>query len=101
MALDSKVAEHFRIDHGPQLHRNPLVSSRAQREIFPIPSRVREERFLTSFEMTQWEFAIFLIVIVCVSWLSTSRLYAAEKLRAAYPAVAPGSTPSWVTAEKR
>src|SRR4030095_13279231 len=24
-----------------------------------------------------------------------------EKLRAAYPAVAPGSTPSWITAEKR
>jgi len=27
-------------------------------------------------------------------------LQAAEKLRAAYPAIAPGSTPSWVTAEK-
>ena len=27
--------------------------------------------------------------------------YTAEKLRAAYPAVAPGSTPSWITAEKR
>src|SRR5512139_1352393 len=28
------------------------------------------------------------------------RIQAAEKLRAAYPAIAPGSTPSWVTAEK-
>ena len=29
-----------------------------------------------------------------------NRLQAAEKLRAAYPAIAPGSTPSWVTAER-
>jgi len=27
-------------------------------------------------------------------------LHAAEKLRAAYPAIAPGSTPSWVTADR-
>jgi ABC-type nitrate/sulfonate/bicarbonate transport system substrate-binding protein len=27
-------------------------------------------------------------------------VHAAEKIRVAYPAVAPGSTPSWVTAEK-
>ncbi len=27
--------------------------------------------------------------------------HTAEKLRAAYPAVAPGSTPSWITAEKK
>jgi len=29
-----------------------------------------------------------------------AKLQAAEKLRAAYPAIAPGSTPSWVTAER-
>lgn len=29
-----------------------------------------------------------------------AKLQAAEKLRVAYPAIAPGSTPSWVTAEK-
>jgi ABC-type nitrate/sulfonate/bicarbonate transport system substrate-binding protein len=47
---------------------------------------------------------LFLIVIACVLWLSTRQVYSAEKfekLRVAYPAVAPGSTPSWVTAEKR
>ena len=42
----------------------------------------------------------WLIVLACVSALSTSYVHAAEKLRAAYPAIAPGSTPSWVTAEK-
>src|SRR4030095_16700777 len=29
-----------------------------------------------------------------------AKLEAAEKLRAAYPAIAPGSTPSWVTADR-
>jgi len=46
-------------------------------------------------------FVWFLSVIVA---LPTGSLQAAEKLekiRAAYPAVAPGSTPSWVTAEVR
>jgi ABC-type nitrate/sulfonate/bicarbonate transport system substrate-binding protein len=43
------------------------------------------------------------IFAACVFWLST-QVYAAdqvEKIRVAYPAVAPGSTPSWVTAEKK
>ena len=49
-------------------------------------------------------FTFFLIALASVSWLSTIPLHAAEKLeklRAAYPAVAPGSTPSWITAEKK
>ncbi len=74
MVLDDSrtlsFAEPFHIDRSSQFHRIPLVSSRAQREIFPIPSRVGEGRFLTSFEMTHCEnFTIFIIVIVCVSWL--------------------------------
>ena len=40
-----------------------------------------------------------LIVIFCLT-LSSPTVHAAEKIRIAYPAVAPGSTPSWVTAEK-
>lgn len=32
---------------------------------------------------------------------ATHAAYPADKIRVAYPAVAPGSTPSWVTAEKR
>jgi NitT/TauT family transport system substrate-binding protein len=43
---------------------------------------------------------VFAILIA----LSASSAYCAEKfekLRAAYPAVAPGSTPSWITAEKK
>src|SRR5678815_1506614 len=42
--------------------------------------------------------AVYFIAI----WLvfASDRLQAAEKLRAAYPAIAPGSTPSWVSAER-
>ena len=39
------------------------------------------------------------LLILCLA-LAASAVYAAEKIRIAYPAVAPGSTPSWVTAEK-
>lgn len=48
--------------------------------------------------------ALILIIFFCFSALGTSPTDAAEKLeklRAAYPAVAPGSTPSWITAEKK
>ena len=41
------------------------------------------------------------VVVTALALVSAGRgLQAAEKLRAAYPAIAPGSTPSWVTAEK-
>src|SRR5688500_1462382 len=84
----------------------PTLSSRAQREIFPNPNPCREEGFLSSFEMTKWRrtFTVVLASIAYVLSLSTVNLHAAEnleKLRAAYPSVAPGSTPSWITAEKR
>jgi NitT/TauT family transport system substrate-binding protein len=45
-----------------------------------------------------------LVVIGCLLILCANYVLAAdkiEKLRAAYPAVAPGSTPSWITAEKK
>jgi len=48
--------------------------------------------------------ALFVWIFSVILALLTAPLYAAEKLeklRAAYPAVAPGSTPSWVTAEVR
>jgi ABC-type nitrate/sulfonate/bicarbonate transport system substrate-binding protein len=59
--------------------------------------------------MTRWavtgrHLTRFLIVITCVLGLSNGQIYAGEKLeklRLAYPAVAPGSTPSWVTADRR
>ena len=41
-----------------------------------------------------------LIACALVLSLSAGVAVAAEKLRAAYPAIAPGSTPSWVTAER-
>lgn len=40
-----------------------------------------------------------LIIILCLT-LAATTVHAAEKIRIAYPAVAPGSTPSWVTAER-
>jgi NitT/TauT family transport system substrate-binding protein len=40
------------------------------------------------------------VFIAAVSFFVTVEAQTAEKFRAAYPAIAPGSTPSWVTAEK-
>jgi len=40
----------------------------------------------------------FIALIACA--ITASSAQAAEKLRIAYPAIAPGSTPSWVTADK-
>jgi NitT/TauT family transport system substrate-binding protein len=40
------------------------------------------------------------VFIAAVSLFVTVEAQTAEKFRAAYPAIAPGSTPSWVTAEK-
>ena len=40
----------------------------------------------------------FIAVVACAFLENSSQ--AAEKLRIAYPAIAPGSTPSWVTADK-
>ena len=40
----------------------------------------------------------FIAVVGCAIVVSSAQ--AAEKLRVAYPAIAPGSTPSWVTADK-
>ncbi|HEX2930946.1 MAG TPA: hypothetical protein VHV54_14585, partial [Candidatus Binatia bacterium] len=41
------------------------------------------------------------IVIVILLIATCHGSNAAEKLRVAYPAVAPGSTPSWVTADRQ
>jgi ABC-type nitrate/sulfonate/bicarbonate transport system substrate-binding protein len=43
----------------------------------------------------------FWLIVVVTTVFSAFSAGAAEKLRVAYPAVAPGSTPSWVTAEKK
>src|SRR5215210_7222581 len=85
-------------------HPISSLSCQAQLEIFPMPCRFREEGFLTSFEMTRsaltgQRLTLLLIVIACVLWFSARPARAAEKIRVAYPAVAPGLTPSWVTAE--
>ena len=43
---------------------------------------------------------VYLMMIGAALVSATASARAADKLRVAYPAVAPGSTPSWVTAEK-
>lgn len=45
------------------------------------------------------QYFLSLILILHLA-LAAAAVHAAEKIRVAYPAVAPGSTPSWVTAEK-
>ena len=47
--------------------------------------------------MKQYSFPSLLIL--CLA-LAATTVHPAEKIRVAYPTVAPGSTPSWVTAEK-
>ena len=42
----------------------------------------------------------FRLILILQFAAVTTAVHAAEKIRIAYPAVAPGSTPSWVTAEK-
>jgi NitT/TauT family transport system substrate-binding protein len=68
-----------------------------------MPSRCRKDGLLTSFELpralTGHRLTVLLIAIACIFWFSASPGRAAEKIRVAYPAVAPGLAPSWVTAE--
>ena len=45
------------------------------------------------------QYSFLSLLIVCLVFVA-SAVHAAEKIHIAYPAVAPGSTPSWVTAEK-
>ena len=49
--------------------------------------------------LTRQRLSVLLIAIVCGLWFGKSPVRAAEKIRVAYPAVAPGLTPSWITAE--
>src|SRR5215204_6219406 len=94
------------LQNGKRSHGNPIssMSRQAQREIFRMPSRFRKDGLLTSFELTPraptgHRLTVLLLVIACIFWFSASQARAAEKIRVAYPAVAPGLAPSWVTAE--
>lgn len=92
------------LQNGNRSRTSPIPSGRAQRETFSMPCRIRQERFLARFEMTPLaltggHLALLLIVSASVIFFSASPGRAAEKIRVAYPAVAPGLTPSWVTAE--
>jgi ABC-type nitrate/sulfonate/bicarbonate transport system substrate-binding protein len=91
-------------DHRSPRHPVPSVSCQAQREILPVPCGFREEGSLISSELALWSLTrqgltLLLIAISAVLWFSASQARAAEKIRVAYPAVAPGLTPSWITAE--
>ena len=94
------------LQNGIRSRGNPILSAprHARREIFPIPCRFRKEGSLASFEMrhcalTRQRLSLLLIAIACGLWFGKSPARAAEKIRVAYPAVAPGLTPSWITAE--
>jgi ABC-type nitrate/sulfonate/bicarbonate transport system substrate-binding protein len=69
-----------------------------------VPCGFREEGPLNSSELALWSLTrqrltFLVIAISSVLWFSASHARAAEKIRVAYPAVAPGLTPSWITAE--
>jgi NitT/TauT family transport system substrate-binding protein len=69
-----------------------------------MPCRFREERLFAPFDMTRWTLTgrrlTFLVIITAsVLWFNASQARPAEKIRLAYPAVAPGLAPSWVTAD--
>ena len=90
-------------DHRSPRHPVPSVSCQAQRDILPVPCGFREEGSLISSELALWSLTrqrltLLLIAISAVLWFSASQARAAEKIRVAYPAVAPGLTPSWITA---
>ena len=92
------------LQNGNRSCKSPIPSGRAQREIFSMPCRIRQERFLAPFELTRLALtgrglALLLIVTALVLWFSASPSRSAEQIRLAYPAVAPGLAPSWVTAE--
>ncbi len=90
--------------------RNPrsLAFARDDKPMFWIlqygPSRERTKvRGLRTFSAISGNITVRLVFALVLAFLATAFPRAAqglEKIRAAYPAVAPGSTPLWVTAEK-
>jgi ABC-type nitrate/sulfonate/bicarbonate transport system substrate-binding protein len=94
------------LQNGDRAGKNPMASAPGERwrEILPMPYAFTEERFLISFETPRWaltgrHLTLLLIVVASTLWITASPARAAEKVRVAYPAVAPGLAPSWVTAE--
>jgi NitT/TauT family transport system substrate-binding protein len=91
-------------DHRPLGQPISSAPCQAQREIFPVPCGFRKEGSLISTELarsslTRQRLTLLLIAVSAALWFSASQARAAEKIRVAYPAVAPGLTPSWITAE--
>jgi NitT/TauT family transport system substrate-binding protein len=72
----------------------PHLSPLPEGEEIKITNNKRNGAFATVF-------SILFTAAVALLTVPTQAAEKLEKLRAAYPAVAPGSTPSWVTAEKR
>ena len=85
--LSEREASAFRAasDKGP---RNDSLRAFGVR--IPIATRLRLILFTS-----------IVSIVLCLPAASITAAEKLEKLRAAYPAIAPGSTPSWITAEKR
>lgn len=93
----------------PETNPRPLGEGRVRAEnanltdphLNPLP---KGEEVKTKNRKRHGVFAFSLLILFLVAGAVTAApAYAAEKLekfRAAYPAIAPGSTPSWVTAER-
>ncbi|MGE5219391.1 MAG: ABC transporter substrate-binding protein [Chloroflexota bacterium] len=86
---------------------NTRLFRRVRRSMIPTSYRRSRKIILASFEVTRratGQSLLRVLLVTAFSWLSAMNLCAAEKLesiRLAYPAIAPGSTPSWVTADKK
>ena len=72
--------------------KHSLVTGQAHFRHFGTKKGFRSMRFTSRY------FFPFILILQFATVATT--VHSAEKIRVAYPAVAPGSTPSWVTAEK-
>lgn len=93
------VPNHVSLDACFALLGKPVYPTVPSRPRAALPYRKTNREFSQNLA----ELIALIVFIACVFWLSTQGHAAdkLEKLRAAYPAVAPGSTPSWITADKK
>ena len=108
LSIEAKGSDRLSIP-APKVNPLPLGegSVRAVSTVYtsphlnPLPKgedvRISKSRRYGGLTLFAWIISVIL-AILAVPAHAAEKL---EKLRAAYPAVAPGSTPSWITAEKR
>jgi len=84
-------------------YESTIVTSSTARDL-PTAVPFQGRTIFRCVDMTRWtltgrRLTLLVIVTASVLWFGARHTRAAEKIRVAYPAVAPGLAPSWVTAE--